>query len=198
MTQAITPQQLHHKEPERLTPFVRHLLQMDDRIRLCGFYGDVEEDKGFFITKEAIHIPYILPLVEHDIAHLCELVNPNRWTMDDWGMSRFDEPKIKPRALFAAFTREVRTRAIQMHMMRFKDEQEKLRSTAYSQLNNFYWVDCIKQELPFGRFKSMQDVQDFNASLRERVYQKWNTDRIETEWVKRLTHIQNYMETQHG
>ena len=36
------------------------------------------------------------------------------------------------------------------------------------------------------------------ASLRERVYQKWNTDRIETEWVKRLTHIQNYMETQHG
>lgn len=51
-------------------PLVHELLGMDERIRLNPLFGDVDEDKGFFVTKKHIHIPYDLPAVQHDIAHL--------------------------------------------------------------------------------------------------------------------------------
>lgn len=184
-----------HQLGDRLSPFLLHLLQMDRRIHLCPMFGDVEQDKGFFIAHNRIHIPYELPLVEHDIAHLCELNNPNRWLMPDFGMRRFEAPRIQPKALFAAFSREVRTRALQMHMMSFRNEKDKLRSTAYSQLNNPYWAEIIKPELPFGRFHTFQDVEMYNADLRERVFQSWNMDRIEDAWKIRLQYIANHMET---
>lgn len=186
-----TPEQL----PDRLTSFVFHLLSMDNRIRLYPMFGEVDPNKGFFLTKEHIYIPYLLPTIEHDVAHLLEMRNPQRWTMPDLGMSRFEDEEYKPSKMFAAFSREVRTRAIQTHMMRFETQQQKLDSTAYSQLNNPYWVDIARKCLPFGRFKSIEDVHNYNADLRARTHKRWCLDRIEHTWKIRLSHIQNYMET---
>lgn len=180
---------------DQLNPFIRQLLDMDPRFRLCPFYGDIQENKGFFVTKEFIHIPYVLPKVEHDISHLLELTASRRWTLPDWGMPRFEEDRIAPGPFFAAFCREVRTRGIQLHLEQFKNEEDKLSSTTWSQLNNPYWDDMVKSLLPFGRFKNYQDVQCWLGDLRERTYKAWNQDRIMHEWKVRLNHIQNWMET---
>jgi hypothetical protein len=176
-------------------PLVHELLVMDSRIRLNPLFGDVDPEKGFFITKNTIHIPYELPAIQHDIAHLLELTNCKRWVMSDWGMPRFDGSNINARKVFAALSREIRTRAIQLHITRFHNEEEKLRSTAYNQFNNFYWEELVKSHLPFGRFETFQDVEVWMADLRERTYNRWSLDRIQTEWKTRLTYIQNWMET---
>ena len=89
---------------DKLSPLVHSLLSMDQRVRLYPLFGDVDGEKGFFITRQHIYIPYVLPLIEHDIAHLLELTNSRRWTLPDWGMPRFDEDDIKPTALFAALS----------------------------------------------------------------------------------------------
>lgn len=176
-------------------PLVHELLGMDERIRLNPFFGDVDPDKGFFITKSTIHIPFQLPAIQHDIAHLLELTNPKRWVMADWGMPRFDGPNISNRRVFAALSREIRTRAIQLHLTCFDCEKNKLCSTAYDQFNNPYWAELVQAHLPFGRFETFKDVRTWMADLRERTYNRWSLDRIQTEWKTRLTYIQNWMET---
>jgi hypothetical protein len=156
-------------------------------------YGDVDEDKGFFVTKSNIFIPYVLPKVEHDIAHMVELRNPKRWTMADWGMPRFDDRNIKPGPFFAALSREARTRAIQLYLEPEAVGNEE--HTTFNQLANPYWRDMAKSLLPFGRFQSMKDVECWVGDLRERTYRAWSLDRIVHEWTVRLNHIQNWMET---
>lgn len=184
---AVNPQTLE------LAPFVKHLCGMDSRIRVCAFYGDVEEDKGFFVTKSNVFIPYVLPKIEHEIAHLVELRNPKRWTMKDWGMPRFEKDTIKRNVFFAALSREVRTRAIQLHMQPNSIGNEK--DSAYNQLANSYWADMAGRLFPYGRFKSMQDLKCWMDDLRERTYRAWSLDRIEQEWKFRLNHISHWMET---
>ena len=95
-------------------PLVHELLGMDERIRMNPLFGDVDPEKGFFVTKNSIHIPFELPAIQHDIAHLLELTNCKRWVMADWGMPRFDGPNISARRVFSALSREIRTRAIQL------------------------------------------------------------------------------------
>lgn len=177
----------------RFDPFVTSLLNVEPRIRVCPLYGDVEEDKGFFVTKDHIFIPYELPKVEHDIAHLLELKNSKRWTLPDWGMPRFDRDNIKPGSFFAALSREIRTRAIQLHMEPKAMGNEN--DTTYNQLANPYWYDMTKKLLPFGRFKSMKDVECWLGHQRECTYKAWCLDRIVHEWNVRLDYIRNWMET---
>lgn len=179
----------------QLDPFVRQLLEMDDRFRLCEYFGDIQEDKGFFVTKEFIHVPFILPRIEHDISHLLELTAARRWTMPDWGMPKFSADTIAPSAFFAALCRECRTRGIQLHLQKFQNEEAKLRSTAWNQLNNPYWKEMTEKLLPYGRLKTMQDVQCWLDDLRDRTFNAWSLDRIQCEWKVRLNHIQNWMET---
>lgn len=183
---------------DKFSPFVNSLLSMDKRIRLCPLFGDVEEDKGFFITKKHIYIPYSLPKVEHDLAHLVEMNAPRRWTMPDWGLPRFEKDVMPAGQVFAALSRECRTRAIQLHMETFPSEEAKFKSTSWSQLNNFYWADLVKSVLPFGRFKNYRDVEDWNAMLRERTFKAWSLERIRHAWEVRLNHIQHWMETANG
>lgn len=178
---------------DRFDPFVMSLLNVDSRIRVCPFYGDVEENKGFFVTKQHIFIPYELPKIEHDIAHLLELKNSKRWTMVDWGMPRFDADYIKPRPFFAALSREIRTRAIQLYME--PKAYGDMKSTTFNQLANPYWYGMAEKLLPFGRFNSMQDVESWLGHVRECTYSAWCKDRIVHEWNIRLDHIRNWMET---
>lgn len=187
MHNAVSPQLLE------LSPFVKNLCGMESRIRVYKLYGDVEDNKGFFVTKRHIFIPYQLPKIEHDIAHLLELRNPKRWTMVDWGMPRFETDRIKHGPFFAALCREARTRAIQLHL-----EPEAMgdeRNTTFNQLANPYWSDMTERLLPFGRFKSMKDVRCWMGDMRERTYKAWSLDRVVHEWTVRLDYIRNWMET---
>ena len=184
---AVNPQLLD------INPFIKTLCAMEDRIKVYKLYGDVEDDKGFFITKNNIFIPYQLPKIEHDIAHLLELRNSKRWTMVDWGMPRFNDDTIKSGPFFAALCREARTRAIQLHLEPKAMGDET--STTFNQLANPYWASMTERFLPYGRFKSMQDVKCWMGDMRERTYNAWCLDRITHEWKVRLNHIQNWMET---
>lgn len=166
---------------------------MESRICVCPLYGDIEDDKGYFVTKSNIFIPYQLPKIEHDIAHLVELTNSKRWTMTDWGMPRFDDDNIKPGPFFAALCREARTRAIQLHMQ--PEAIGDNNNTTYNQLANSYWMSMTKSLLPFGRFKCLKDVECWMGDIRERTYKAWSLDRITHEWKIRLDHIRNWMET---
>lgn len=176
-----------------MNPFIKHLFSMESRIRVYNLYGDVEDNKGFFVTKSHIFLPYQLPKIEHDVSHLLELRNPKRWTMVDWGMPRFNDNTIKCSPFFAALSRETRTRAIQLHFEPEAIGDEK--STTFNQLANSYWLDMTQRFLPFGRFKCMKDVHCWMGELRDRTYQAWSLDRIDHEWKVRLNHIQNWMET---
>jgi hypothetical protein len=195
MDRPLNPRQFKDLNAPMVHPFIHEMIGMDERIRLSRFYGDVEKDKGFFITKEFIHIPYALPSLCHDMAHLLELTNSKRWTMTDWGMPRFEKDTMSAKAVFAALSRETRTRAIQLHISCFRNEEEKLASTSYNQLNNSYWSNLVRSNLPYGRFKTYRCVEEWVARLRERTYKAWSLDRIQHEWKVRLNHIQNWMET---
>lgn len=59
---------MHGNHPVR--PFVHHLFEMEPRIRLHEFVDDLSLEKFFFVTDQHIHIPYVFPPVEHEIAHL--------------------------------------------------------------------------------------------------------------------------------
>lgn len=189
--QAVHPKLLGNK----IHPTVHSLCNKEDRIRVYEVFGEVIPNQGFFVTKNHIYIPYGLPKVAHDISHLLELRNSNRWAMTDWGMPRFEEDLVKPKQFFAAFAREIRTRAIQLHLSSFDSERDMHYSTTYSQLNNVYWAEMTKKLLPFGRFKTYQDVEIWNADLREKTSKCWSLDRIHHEWDIRLDYLRNWMES---
>jgi hypothetical protein len=179
--------------PVRL--FTHHLLEMSPRIRLHSFVDDLDDKKFFFIGKEYIHIPHVFPPVEHEIAHLVEMKNKERWTLPDLGMATFtDLDRVKPAPFFAGLAREIRARAIQLRMM--PEEMDKRGGTIYNILNNqLTWGDYSEKYSPFGRFKSYKDVEIWAEDMRERTYKAWTLDRIESEWKVRLDHMQNFMET---
>ena len=182
-------------EARGINPFCLQLLNMDSRVRVYEFFGDYEEDKGFFVTKKHIYMPYVLPKVEHDIAHHVELKNPKRWLMADWGMPRFEKDTLPKSAFFAALSREIRTRAIQLHIEVFSSEEQKLRSTTWDQFNNPYWKDMTTKLCPFGRFRHFKDVCAWMEDLRDRTSRAWSQERVVHEWSVRLKHIQEWMES---
>jgi hypothetical protein len=175
--------------------FTHHLLGMDSRIRLHAFVDDLDDEKFFFIGKQYIHIPYVFPPVEHEIAHMVEMKNKKRWTEPDLGMATFtDLDRVKPASFFAGLAREIRARAIQLHMM--PEEMGNKGGTIYNILNNqITWGDYADRYSPFGRFKSYKDVETWALDMRERTYKAWSLDRIEHEWKIRLAHISNHMES---
>jgi hypothetical protein len=168
---------------------------MDSRIRLHSLLDDLDDEKFFFISQRYIHIPYGFPPIEHELAHMVEMKNKERWTLPDLGMATFtDLDKVSPAGFFAGFAREIRVRAIQTHMM--PEELNNKGGSIYNILNNqITWGDYAERNSPFGRFKSYTDVETWALDMRERTYKAWSLDRIEHEWRIRLTHIRNHMET---
>lgn len=183
------------EEARNLRPFTKHLLQMDSRIRLHELVDDLDDEKFLFVTKQFLHTPYVFPPVEHEIAHIVELKNKARLTLPNLGMETYtDMDKVKPAGFFAALAREVRTRAIQLHMM--PDELKNKNGTIYNILNNqLTWGDYATTHSPYGRFRNYNDVFAWVSDMREKTFRAWSPERIEDEWKTRLHHIQNWMET---
>ncbi len=158
------------------------------------------DDKKFFVvTKEWIYIPRALPTVEHEIAHAVEMKDQKRWLLPDWGLAvepfNRDESKLTARMMFAAMSREIRVRAIELVMLDPKERNDKS-STRYNILNNQHaWGEWTKRFTPFGRFKSVKEVEDWVHTMREQTLKAWSLERVEHEWKIRFNHMRNYMDT---
>jgi hypothetical protein len=191
---------------EQFTPFVRHLLKMEPRIRLSMFFGDVKNMTGFFLTKEHIYFPCRIQPVSHELAHCVEMQDKRRWTMDDWGFAlpphmrkgapkKYNDARWQSKGgLFAAVSREQRVLAINSVISPLaKDHHDYYGTKITTQLSwNGFHSDWY---LPFGRFKTMKDVEVWLNDLFEKTVSHWSLDRIEAEWKVRLDHMQNWMET---
>jgi hypothetical protein len=185
------------KISDKFSPFVRSCLQSEPRFRFTDVGNAVFDDKQIFVvTKNVIYMPTVLPTTEHEITHAVEMTDQKRWLLPDWGMA-FDgdwEHKMTPRKMFASMSREIRVRAIQLHMV--PEEWSNKHSSLVNILNNqMAWGLWAKKYTPFGRFKNAQDVKDWVDDLREKTYNAWSLERIKHEWKIRLTHMQEYMET---
>lgn len=180
---------------DRLKPFTYHLLGMEPRIRLHEFLDDLDDENFFTITKEHIYSPYQFPPIEHEICHLLEMRNEKRWLLSNQGMETYtDLNLISAKSFFAGLARELRVRAIQLHMM--PEELDNKNGCVYNILNNqLTWGQYAALHLPFGRFKTYQDVEDWAGLIREKTYKAWSQDRIVHEWKIRLDYIRDYMES---
>lgn len=177
---------LPSESPQKLSDFERSLFEMDSRIRVFGFFDDLESNHGFIIRKDMICIPTGLPSADHEIAHMVEMTNRSRWTLHDWGIN-IHEPKTQ-KGLFAAISRETRVRAIQRHMTP--------NIPRFAPLNNVHcWEPWVKENIPFGKFKTYQDVENWVVDMHDKTYAAWSLDRIRYEWEVRINHIRDWMET---
>jgi hypothetical protein len=186
----------HTLEEAKLPPFVFSLFENEPRMRFHGNLEGLDDMKFFFVTKQHIHIPYGFPMIEHEIAHAVEMTNEKRWLLPDWGLGFGGgwEKKMTASKMFASMAREIRVRAIQIHMS--PDHLNHKDSTLVNICNNEHaWGAWAKEFTPYGRFKNAQDVRAWADDLREKTYNAWSLDRIKSEWTTRLTHMQNWMET---
>jgi len=184
-----------------LSPFAHSLLSMEPRFRLYDMIGDFVEDRGYIPTKSALYLPYGFPGIEHEIAHMVEMSYGNRLVKLDWG---FQDIKTYSKAMrgganhkgtFQALAREARVRGIQDIM----DGVHANRGVSDNHFNmvkyNPVWKDAVVKALPFGKFKSIEEVIDWWDHIYVNAYVNWNLDRIRHEWVIRLDYIRNWMET---
>jgi len=184
---------------DKLSPFVKAMVQSEKRFRFHIIGNETFNDEKFFVvTKEIIHLPCVLPAAEHEIAHAVEMKNQKRWLLPDWGIpfKKFSIDKgLTARMMFTAMAREVRVRAIQLHMMPESEQTNPNSSLTNILRNEHAWGHWAKTMVPFGKFKTYQDVDVWVNDLRERTFKAWSQDRIAHEWKIRLTHMQNWMET---
>jgi hypothetical protein len=178
-------------------PFVRELLAADDRIRFRHglSYSDIEEFFPLYVPhRDMIVMAFGLPKMEHQIAHMVEIA-VERTTLPDWGMDG-DPDRLGKTASFycAALARETRVRAIQRHL--FDKDDSSFYKSAKAIAGEGIWASTFMTgHLPFGRFKTMKDAEEWACDLGERTYKAWNRDRIKAEWDKRIEHLQHWMET---
>lgn len=64
--------------------------------------------------------------------------------------------------------------------------------------DHHYWgyevADRFKKE-SFGRLKSSQDYKGWIDNLQMKTFMAWSPERIESEWIRRLNFIRDWMET---
>lgn len=145
-----------------------------------------EKDIGYSPTKECIYIGTHVPMIEHEIAHMVEMNDFKRCVMDDWGLKTFIKPEsLSSKEVFVGLTRETRVRAIQCHLTKIgqsiKDHKQ--------------WIYMVSNHLPFGKFKTVQNVLEWVEEMHTRTFKDWNIDRIEYEWNRRTDYIMDWMES---
>jgi hypothetical protein len=176
--------------------FTKHLLSQMPR---ASFYNliDIDDLDGnyYFPSKNEILFPCAFLAIEtHEIAHMVEMRNYGRLTLPDWGMKNWSNgtSKVSSKSFFAALSREIRVRAISIII---KDEVLTSHSTSYNIFNNFFWKGAAIERFPFGKFKNFSDAQEWANVLVEKTLSHYNKDLIESEWLKRVDYISNWMET---
>lgn len=190
----LTVQELKRESGIPSADFILHLLEMEPRILLPTLGAHNSLDQSYVPTKEHLYIPYRLPTIQHQIAHMVDMTKLDRCLLPDWGMELNAIFSRKRASVFPALIREVRVRSIQSLL----DPSILHLHPSNGPLGLVMFIDsahfCIRRT-PFGRFHSRQDILDYIALLRDKTIKAWSLDRIETEWKTRLTHIQHWMES---
>lgn len=165
--------------------FVLELLNYSGRVRLTKSFV-FEEDIFYVPTKEVIFMPCTFPTIEHEICHMIEMKDYDRCLKVDWGLALPQKSVYseKPNRIISAAVREIRVRAI-----------NSIFSKCTKISSNIVWADAVKEMLPYGKFKTIQDFFDWEEDLHNKTVQAWNKDRIEAEWKNKLDYIHNWMET---
>jgi|SRR5271166_1647710 len=180
----------------KLDKFAYSLVSMDARIKLFYAIGDISggDSKCYIPSKKMLAFTYNFPTLAHEIAHVVEVSDFARLTKTDFGMrifgrARHTHPFYRPtdNGFFAGMAREVRVRSIERHI----DPTKPI-----SILANRGWSNHAASILPFGRFKTMKDVEVWVLDMAERTRKVWDKERIRSEWVGRLDYIRNWMETE--
>lgn len=144
---------------------------------------------AYYPSKQFIYMAYDLPHLSHEVAHMVEMQDMNRILLPDWGMLAFDDKgKISDKGFFAALARETRARAI----------GQVLEGKEFKHYDHPSWHNTnglLKGRLPFGRFKTRQDVLDWCEDMGRKTYNAWSLERIHHEWLKRAELIRNWQET---
>jgi hypothetical protein len=167
-------------------------------------------NKNFFI-------PYSQPSLAHEISHLIEMQNPNRWVMNDFGMPLNLSTKTPP---LAGAVRELRTLSIQKHFIDPKGGHQRLVNNFYaSKIYEDYWdqnlgmicnkrretilvnaaffIAQVGQHMPFGKMRSIKDFQEWRDLILENTKKQYNLDRIDHDLGIRIEYIKNHLETNH-
>jgi hypothetical protein len=187
LKEAFTPA----SQKDYLTSFQLELLSIDKRILIHSIHGNVDKDKGYFVNKNNIHIPFGLPAMSHQISHMVEMKNKHRLLLPDWGMPAFVGDKPNNKTFYAALSREIRVRAIDC----VQNPLIQKHDTRFNIFENSVWKDWAIESLPFGRFKTFEDINLWMCDLRDKTIQAWNLDRIKETWISQLAYIQHWMES---
>lgn len=174
---------------------IQHMLSLDSRFKFYEMAGEdsIDPEHGYVPSKKTIFIPVMLPNIKHEIAHMVEMTLPNRLLLPDWGMPKINKElsKFSEQGFIHSLVREIRVRAIQLHLESNWAVSERCLS--------FIKSECIEKEiksrLPFGKFKNFAQVIAWMEHLRDTTYYAWSEERIVFEWEKRISYIQNWMET---
>lgn len=181
----------HNISSHPFSKFEKHLLLMDKRFRLydiCDREFDEYKKHYYIPTKEYIILSYTIPNIAHEISHFVEMNNFDRLIKPDFGFDPIGSNKYKsPKNIVQAISRENRVVAI----------ESIIKNIDYSIpiKENDYWFETFKNILPFGKFKTIENVFDWSEFIYISTKNKWSKDRIEHEWKIRLNYVQNWMET---
>lgn len=167
---------LTDKDPK----IIHDMMSMFPCVKYSSIMNDLDDKWAYKPTKKCIYIAHSLPTIAHEIAHMVEMNDFSRLLLQDWGL------KLGPNVGFTSAAREIRVRAIQGLM---EPERNRL-------VNNYFgWMIPLFGKLPFGRFKTKQDVIDWENDLHHRILRAWSLDRIFHEWKLRVDYIRNWQET---
>lgn len=192
-------------EFDKLVPAVHELLSKVSKLHLVEYpfrdqKGDsnVFEDNNSFgylpLKAKDLYLCTKLPSVDHEIAHTVDMPVA-RCTTPDWGIKNsIDIGGWSNNYFFAALTREVRVRAIQLHLI--TQEHWKYKNIFTSRiLENPAWGHQANMRLPFGRFKKHNQLVDWIHTIHMQTYKRWSIDRIVHEWAERVKIINDWIET---
>ena len=184
-----TPAKLKNKLS--LNDFVFHLLSLDDRIafsdhpeRLTG-----KSDFGLGVSKQYILFPtFGLVPPDHELAHFVEMQNKKRWLLPDLGMKirPLLKDKVSPTFLFATLARETRVDTLAFFFVGKRRRSFIARDKV---------APIVEKALPFGRFRDLADVIQWEETIVSHTLRDWSKDRIEHEWKMRIAFFREYMDT---
>lgn len=147
-------------------------------------YYPCKSDGLFMATK--------LPALSHEISHMVE-APIDRITKPDWGISLdYNIIQWGSRKLFAALAREIRVRTIEQWLELEISPPDRLHTRIFS---NYIWSGELRKRLPFGEFRTYEDVVEWGNDIHKDTVRNWSFGRILTEWNKRTDILNNWMET---
>lgn len=156
---------------------------------------DDEYIQCFVPTKQALYVSNGLPSLSHEISHWLEMMDESRWNLIDWGQgtrtyiaSMHRNSPIAIRRCFRFAIRELRVRSIELYF-----RSEKIVDTSDDCFDRF--IRMIQGLVPFGRFKTKDDVKTWGHHIINSTFSAWSEERIRHEFDLRLASLRNWMET---